>query len=117
MTYPEVLLWQRLRGSSSGLKFRRQHPAGPDYTIDFYCAAAKLAIEVDGQIHAYSAAADATKDRYLVERGLRVIRIPAADVLRDADATAAAIVAFAAAPLHHSPAASGPPPRSGEDRP
>ncbi|RYD97069.1 MAG: DUF559 domain-containing protein, partial [Sphingomonadales bacterium] len=28
MSYPEVLLWQRLRGRSTGLKFRKQHPIG-----------------------------------------------------------------------------------------
>jgi very-short-patch-repair endonuclease len=27
--------------------FRRQHPIGP-YVLDFYCPAARLAIEIDG---------------------------------------------------------------------
>jgi very-short-patch-repair endonuclease len=30
--------------------FRRQHPIGP-YVLDFYCAKARLAIEIDGMSH------------------------------------------------------------------
>ena len=33
-----------------GMKFRRQHPLG-SYTVDFYCAEAKLVVEVDGSPH------------------------------------------------------------------
>ena len=51
MSPPEVRLWQALREEPSGRRFRRQHPAGP-YVLDFYCAKAKLAIEVDGETHA-----------------------------------------------------------------
>jgi very-short-patch-repair endonuclease len=119
MSYPEVLLWQRLRGSSAGIKFRRQHPIGPDYTVDFYCAAARLAIEVDGEIHSAAGAPerDARRDAYLRAHGLNVVRIPAIDVLRDADATAEAIVALASTPLHPPRfRGDGPPPPSGEDQ-
>ena len=118
MSYPEVLLWQRLRGAPRGVRFRRQHPVGPDYAIDFYCAAARLAIEVDGEVHAKLGAPehDARRDAYLRSRGLNIVRVPAADVLRDADGTAEAIVALASAPLHHRPAADGPPPPPGEDQ-
>lgn len=118
MSYPEVLLWQRLRGSPGGLRFRRQHPIGPDYRADFYCSAAKLVIEVDGAIHDGEAAAagDALRDVYMASRGLQVVRIPARDVLAGADEVAAAIVLFASAPLHHRASRDGPPPRSGEER-
>ena len=48
MSPPEVLLWTRLRVlRGDGPTFRRRHPIGP-YIADFYCAAAKLVIEVDG---------------------------------------------------------------------
>jgi hypothetical protein len=51
MSLPEVILWEHLRrGGLSGMHFRRQHPAGP-YVLDFYCAASRLAIEVDGAAH------------------------------------------------------------------
>ena len=46
----ELKLWCELRERPGGLKFRKQHPAGP-YVIDFYCAASRLAIEVDGAFH------------------------------------------------------------------
>ena len=50
LTKPERMLWQYLRTSPSGHKFRKQHPAGP-YVLDFFCARANLAIEVDGMAH------------------------------------------------------------------
>ncbi|MDZ7281191.1 DUF559 domain-containing protein [Sphingomonas sanguinis] len=120
MTLPEVLLWQQLRGelrgAPGGLRFRRQHPVGC-YVADFYCSKARLIVEVDGAIHGVEARPirDTARDRYLNENGYRVMRIGAADILRDAEAVAASIVSLAAAPLHHSPSASGPPPRTGED--
>lgn len=114
MSYPEVLLWQRLRGSPDGIKFRRQHPIGDDYVVDFYCRTARLAIEVDGQIHAHRIERDNVRDRYLETSGLNVIRLNAADILQDADSAADAILRLAGAPLHRP--ADGPPPRSGEDR-
>jgi len=51
MSLPEVILWEHLRrGGLGGMRFRRQHPVGP-YVLDFYCAASRLAIEVDGAQH------------------------------------------------------------------
>lgn len=50
LTAAELKLWEYLRTSPMGLKFRRQHPIGI-YIVDFYYHAAKLAIEADGRIH------------------------------------------------------------------
>src|ERR1700745_3415651 len=51
MTLPEVLLWTAIRGGRiGGFRFRRQHPIGP-YVLDFYCAAEKFAVGVDGSAH------------------------------------------------------------------
>ena len=47
MSLPEVLLWRELRRSPDGFHFRKQHGAG-NYILDFFCARANLAIEVDG---------------------------------------------------------------------
>jgi very-short-patch-repair endonuclease len=87
MTPPEARLWQILRTRPCGLKFRRQHPAGP-YVLDFYCAAAKLAIEVDGIAHDMGGnpVRDSHRDAWLRERGFRVLRIPAAEIGNDAEA-------------------------------
>ena len=51
LSLPEVILWQALRGRRLGdARIRRQHPVGP-YILDFYCEAARLAVEVDGSGH------------------------------------------------------------------
>jgi very-short-patch-repair endonuclease len=113
MSLPEVLLWQHLKGSPNGLKFRRQHPIDP-YTVDFYCRQAKLVVELDGAMHdGARAARDEVRDARLMEQGFAVLRIPAEHVLRDAAAIAEWILARAGNPLHQ--ASPGPPPRSGED--
>lgn len=115
MSLPEVLLWQRLKGAPQGVLFRKQHPIGP-YRADFYCAAAKLVVEVDGIAHDMGdrPARDETRTRTLTEKGYRVVRVPAVDVLRDPDGAAASIVAHASRPLHR-PSGTVPLPASGED--
>ena len=51
MTYPEKLLWEKLKGKQiCGLRFRRQHPIDL-FIADFYCHEARLVVEVDGEIH------------------------------------------------------------------
>jgi ATP-dependent DNA helicase RecQ len=91
MSLPEVQLWQALRGEKlGGLKFRRQHPISP-YVLDFYCAGARLAVEIDGDSHDGRAAQDARRDAFLLEQGIRTLRIPARDVLNDLPAVTAHI--------------------------
>ncbi len=115
MSLPEVLLWQRLRGSPAGLRFRKQHPIDP-YVADFYCSASRLVIEVDGEVHGRGdrPQRDAVRDRYLAQNGYCVLRVTAEEVLADPDSIAASIVARAAAPLHR-PFGPVPLPASGED--
>jgi very-short-patch-repair endonuclease len=84
LTPPEARLWIRLKGDGlEDLGFRKQHPIGP-YILDFYCAAAKLAVEVDGVSHATEerAAHDVRRTAWLGLKGIRVIRI-AASAVRD----------------------------------
>ena len=111
LSLPETLLWARLKGSD--LHFRKQHPIGP-YVLDFYCASAKLAIEVDGFSHDAGTRPqrDEARTHWLNSEGIEVLRIPAKDVLADPDAVADAILRLCLEPLHHSPAASGPPPHA-----
>jgi len=84
MSLPEGLLWQELRRRPGGFKFRRQHPI-LGFIADFYCPAAKLVIEVDGEAHDKGdrPRRDAERDRRVAELGLRTMRIPAAAVLVD----------------------------------
>jgi len=82
LTPPEARLWVRLRRRAlAGLKFRRQHPVGP-YVLDFYCAEAKLAVEVDGESHSHPTrmAHDRRRTEWLTRQGLAVFRIPAEEV-------------------------------------
>ena len=93
MTLPEVLLWQRLRLRPHGLKFRRQHD-GLKSILDFYCHQARAIIEVDGISHDMGdrPQRDARRDALFQSKGLKVIRIPARDVLADPDAATESIV-------------------------
>jgi very-short-patch-repair endonuclease len=59
-----------------GLHWRKQHPLGP-YVLDFYCARAKLCLEVDGGAHEFSMERDARRDAWLGEQGIQTLRIPA----------------------------------------
>ena len=56
----------------------RQRPVGK-YILDFYCAKAGLAIEIDGCQHydeADNEQYDSKRTKYLNSQGIRVIRIP-----------------------------------------
>jgi very-short-patch-repair endonuclease len=82
-TDAERLLWSRLRARQvADFKFRRQHPVGR-YVLDFYCVAASLGIEVDGSEHYSSQGVhrDRLHERYLADRGVRVLRFSNLDVL------------------------------------
>jgi very-short-patch-repair endonuclease len=77
LTGAEVGLWVRLKGRKlDGYHFRRQHPVGP-YILDFYCAEARLAIELDGYSHEVGGAPayDARRDAWLLARGIETLRI------------------------------------------
>jgi very-short-patch-repair endonuclease len=98
LSTPEARLWNRLRERLPGKPiFRRQHPIGP-YVLDFYCAKANLAIEIDGVSHdmADRPRRDERRDAWLKKQGVTVVRIPAAELMRGVDEAADAIVRLAA---------------------
>ena len=84
LTLPEGMLWQALLQRPDGLKFRRQHPIGR-CIVDFYCAAARLAIEVDGESHSMGDRPnrDLRRDHWLRDQGVQVIRFTATEVMTD----------------------------------
>jgi very-short-patch-repair endonuclease len=84
-TEAENLLWQRLRRHDlSGFKFRRQHNI-ERFIVDFYCAQAKLVIEIDGPIHQYQQDEDKVRQEYLESQKLKVIRFSNEIVLKSLD--------------------------------
>ena len=88
-TESEGLVWEILRGRRlSGKKILRQHPIiynvyrRPYYFIaDFYCAEAKLVIEIDGSIHNTNLEYDQQRTEILKSKGLHVLRISNVELL------------------------------------
>ncbi len=74
----EAILWGRLRGRrSAGFKFRRQQPIAEAAAIaDFFCPAARLVVELDGETPVGREAHDAARDHRLAAAGCRVLRFP-----------------------------------------
>jgi very-short-patch-repair endonuclease len=93
MSLPEVLLWRLLKPKPMGMKFRKQHPLG-DFVVDFYCHAAKAVFEIDGKSHEMGdqPTFDTQRTCDLNGLGVEVVRIPAADVLKNPDAVAESMV-------------------------
>ncbi|MBX4204964.1 MAG: DUF559 domain-containing protein [Candidatus Doudnabacteria bacterium] len=70
----EAKLWYYLRAHRFyGLKFKRQFVIG-GYIVDFYCHDRKLVIELDGGQHSQARRYDSARDRYLIEKGNKVLR-------------------------------------------
>ena len=126
LTEPELMLWVRLKRRMPGSPvFRNQHPMG-SYILDFYCPAARLAVEIDGAIHAeeFQQAHDRRRDAWLTRQGVTVYRTSASSVFRDADQVADAIRLLAdelgaprtLAPSTTRSSAGGPPPPSSSGR-
>jgi very-short-patch-repair endonuclease len=102
-TDSEIRLWSRLR-QLGGFRFRRRHPLGP-YVVDFFCAEARLIVEVDGGQHADDGEA---RTRWLDARGYRVVRLWNNDVLANTDGVLRMMLdALRAAPLPNLPLKGG----------
>ena len=92
LTPAEQQLWQALRGGKlAGLKFRRQHPVG-NFILDFYCAAYKLVVEVDGGIHETQIEYDAARTTELESYGYKIVRFTNEVVLHQIETVLAEIL-------------------------
>ena len=83
MTKEERRLWYEYLHNYP-YRFRRQVTFG-NYILDFYCAAAKLAIELDGSQH-YAPEGqqyDGKREAYLNSIGIHVLRFSNLDVLQN----------------------------------
>ena len=83
MTKEERRLWYEFL-KEYPYQFRRQVAFG-NYILDFYCAAAKLAIELDGSQHfePKESVYDQNRDAFFQKNGIRVLRFSNLDVLRN----------------------------------
>jgi very-short-patch-repair endonuclease len=75
-TEEEKELWLALKaGRFAGFKFRRQHPSG-NYFLDFYCAAARLSVELDGFQHGLpeQIRRDDNRSMFLAAEGIEELR-------------------------------------------
>jgi very-short-patch-repair endonuclease len=89
MTPAERILWKVLRRNGiDGFHFRRQQVI-EGFVVDFYCDAAKLAIELDGGAHQEQWKYDEDRDRAISRSGVRVLRI-----LNDAMLDSEAVVEY-----------------------
>jgi len=80
----EVLLWQHLNKKQLGVGFDRQKIIG-NYIVDFYSAAIKTVIEIDGETHNEKVDYDKNRDEFLKSLGLTVIHILDINVKRNLD--------------------------------
>ena len=75
LTPMEARLWEHVRDRRcGGLKFRRQVVLDR-FIADFYCAEARLLVEVDGSVHDGSVERDAVRDEWLQMHGYRTLRV------------------------------------------
>jgi very-short-patch-repair endonuclease len=88
-TPAERLLWTKLRALSP--RFTRQLPAGP-FILDFACRNARLAIELDGSLHATSET-DAPRTAWLEAQGWLILRFWNNDVLQNPEGVVHQILA------------------------
>ena len=83
MTKEERHLWYDFL-ESYPIRFLRQKVLG-NYIVDFYCAEAKLVIELDGSQHYCETgiANDTQRTTFLAQYGITVLRIPNNEVMRN----------------------------------
>ena len=89
----ERVLWRELRNRRfAKYKFRRQHRFAP-YILDFFCADAQLAVEIDGGGHNEDPQREKDEKRtaFLNENGIEVIRFWNSDVLSELKSVLATI--------------------------
>ena len=80
-TKSENLLWEELRNSKLGFKFKRQYSL-ENFVVDFFCKEKNLAIEIEGGIHKKKDVLiyDKYRFKYLEGLGVKVIRVRSDEV-------------------------------------
>lgn len=89
-TWPEKILWARLKESKLGVAFHSQKIV-LGYILDFYCPRAGLCVEVDGPCHLTQKEYDAHRDVALMQKGILTMRFTAQEVNNNTNAVVALI--------------------------
>jgi very-short-patch-repair endonuclease len=118
-TPAEREMWEILRDRRlEGVKFRRQSPISI-FIADFYCAALKLVVELDGDVHSdqQQGAHDENRDLYLRSLGCTILRFPNQELVQNREAVLIQILEAATnlrARENHSSRPGSPSPPRGE---
>ncbi|MEX2160386.1 MAG: DUF559 domain-containing protein [Anaerolineales bacterium] len=113
-TSAERILWKEVRNRKlGGHKFKRQVVID-QFIVDFYCAAANLIVEIDGEIHKSQKEHDRARNEVLAGLGFRVIRFRNQQVFREIEKVKEELLRALKDPSPRRPAASAPLPRAGE---
>ena len=82
-TEAEGVLWEVIRDSKLGVKFRRQHPIDK-YIVDFICLQEKIIVEADGGYHITEEQKfyDAERTKVLNDIGFEVIRFTNEEIIK-----------------------------------
>jgi len=93
-TPAEQKLWQILRNRNFlGLKFRRQHVLY-GFIVDFYCHELRLAVEIDGSVHAFQKDYDQKRQDLIEQKNISFLRITNIEVFKNMSNVLAQIERF-----------------------
>jgi len=112
-TPAETKLWAMLRGRHLRVKFRRQQPIGP-FIVDFFCAEARLVVELDGPSHDGRRGYDERRTKWLEGQGYRVVRLANEAVHERPEEVYQVLATALASPHPGRQEATGPSPSRGE---
>lgn len=75
LTKSEAILWNYLKKSGLGFKFRRQQSIGK-YIVDFFCPEVNLVVELDGETHGLESRVirDKEIEKFLKDKNFTIIR-------------------------------------------
>ena len=82
MTPSEKKIWERLKSSQLGVRFKAQHPI-ERFIVDFYCHTFRIVIEIDGHIHEDQQEYDLGRTAELEKYDIKVIRFTNEEVNED----------------------------------
>lgn len=88
-TWPEKVLWKRLKDKQLGVRIYAQSIIF-GYIVDFWCPCG-IVIEVDGKCHSSRKGYDKLRDTRLGKRGIKTMRFAAQEVINNCPAVVAII--------------------------